>query len=131
MSNVTYEMLIGLAILIAIIASVVYAAYRAGSIRGANEQLAVVRADVVSLDQAERSINSAFSAEQLEMFRQIVFPIFALGLAITPQGDPKEAFSRARDLVDILTDRKPNTTPATATTTTTVTTASAGAEHVG
>lgn len=112
--NVTYDMLIGLAILIAIIASVVFAAYRAGSIRGANEQLKAVREDVATLDREEASISRSFTAEQLEGFRQVIFPIFALGLAITPQGDINEAIARAKDLTDVLTDRKPNVVPSLA-----------------
>lgn len=105
-----YNIFIGAVLLVALIASVAFAAYKTGA-RGGSDQLATIRADVEVLDRVESSVNAKFSVDQLELFRMIVFPAFALGLAITPDGDLDTMIGRAKELVDVLTDRKPNVAP--------------------
>lgn len=105
------QTLIGLAILLVLLVSVAYAAYKLGA-KGASNQLATVRADVSNLDRIENSVVAKFTPEQLNIFREIAFPMFALGLALTPQGDLKNVIAQAKDLTDVLTDRKPNVPPA-------------------
>jgi hypothetical protein len=108
-----YNTFIGAVLLIALVVSVAYMAYRYGA-RGGSDQLATIRADVEVLDRVEGAVNTKFTADQLELFRMIVFPAFALGLAITPDGDLDTMIGRAKELVDVLTDRKPNVAPAPA-----------------
>lgn len=106
-----YSTFIGLGLLIALIASVGYMGFRFGA-RGVTTRLSDIRSDIPSLDRVEGSIDSSFTAQQTELFRSIFLPAFAIGLAIVPQGDPKDMVAQFRDLMDVLTDRKPNVPPA-------------------
>lgn len=88
-----------------------FIAYRAGGISAVNRQLVTIKADTVSLDRTEDELHKQFTQRQLDYFQQVLFPIFALGLAITPDGPLDEAIANFQALVTTVTDGKPNVPP--------------------
>ena len=101
------QILIGLFVFVALLAFIILSAYRAGA-SGAAKALEQIQANIPALDSVENAVDKVTTPGQLDLFRAIVFPAFALGLAITPAGDLQEAIKHAQRITDLLTDSKPN-----------------------
>jgi hypothetical protein len=104
-----WELILGVTTIVAAVVAVVYAG-RAGGLKAANAQIDTLLADKAAQDRSEAALHQAFNQSQLDTFRKVFFPIFALGLAITPEGDLDQAIGRFQKLVDTVTDGLPNVT---------------------
>lgn len=104
------EQILPWAILIILTGYVLYMALKHG-LAGAIIALTAVRGDVPNLTRVEGAVIQAFPQSQLDVVRNIVLPMFALGLAITPQGDIKQTIDLIRDVFNVTTDGKPNEAP--------------------
>lgn len=116
----TFQLIISVAFIVGAIGFIALMAYREGA-KGALKALTAVAGETTVLDRVEGTITTTFKPEQIDLFRQLFFPAFALGLAIVPQGDVHETLATAQKIMDTLTDRLPNT-PGTTTTMKTETT---------
>lgn len=107
MDNNLLQIIIGVAVFIGLLIFTLLLAYREGA-AGATRALSQIQANTPALDAVEGAVDKLASPSQLDLFRTIVFPAFALGLAITPAGDLQEAIKHAQRITDLLTDSKPN-----------------------
>jgi hypothetical protein len=96
-----------IALVVAAIGGVIIA-YKMGQWSAVKDYTQKIEDDTALLDRSEAAIHAKFSQSQIEFFRSVTFPIFALGLTITHEGDLKEAIKNFQDIVDKVTDGKPN-----------------------
>lgn len=100
-----YQLIITLLFVIAFVGWVVVG-FMVGRAQGANKALENVRGDIVGLNTVENTLFAKLQPSQIDMLRGGGMGLLAL-MGALPMID-KEAIARSKDILDVLTDGRPN-----------------------